>query len=239
MMSEDKTFDVALDRIEEDYKGISDFVEANNKIPYSQFDSELLRRVNLFALPENIDFDALNEALEVIIKSLPAIKRIFANPITHIKTTSEILPVESVRVINNETIVYASSHSELWENITADGLKPRKLLTQDNRDNYATYENLIFAKTVDTVLQFVGKNIAFCLNIFSSPRNTCSCHRVNCVCMVNKIFIKSTFFYLINSQIFCKLIKNSRNHFHMGKFFCAYISKKCLCFVVRCRITLI
>lgn len=161
MMSEDKTFDVALDRIEEDYKGISDFVEANNNIPYSRFDSELLRRVNLFALPENIDFDALNEALEVIIKSLPAIKRIFANPITHIKTTSEILPVESVRVINNETIVHASSHSELWENITADGLKPRKLLTQDNRDNYATYENLIFAKTVDTVLQFVGKNIAF------------------------------------------------------------------------------
>ncbi len=170
-MSKDTTFDGALVRIDEDYRGVSDFVEQNNNITYSRFDSELLRRVNLFALPENFDFDALSEALDVIIKTLPAIKRIFANPITHIKTTSEILPVESVRVINNETIVHASSHSELWENITNDGLKPRKLLTQDNRDNYATYENLIFAKTVDTVLHFVGKNITFLNSVLYTDRD--------------------------------------------------------------------
>ncbi len=170
-MSKDINLDNNLNRIDEDYKGISDFVERSNNITYSKFDSELLHRVNLFALPENFDFDGLNEALDVMIKTLPSMKRIFANPITHIKTTSEILPVESVKVINNDTIVHAASHSELWSNITQDGLKPRKLLTVENRDNYATYENLVFTKTVDNVLRFVSKNIGFLNSILYTDRD--------------------------------------------------------------------
>lgn len=170
-MLSDSVFDVGTGNVEDDYRDISQFVLTNNHITYSRFDIAVLRQVNLFALPECFDFKGLQEMLEFIIRTLPAIKRIFANPITHIKTTSEILPIESVRVINNETVVHASRHSELWENITSDGLKPRKLLTQDNRDNYATYENIMFARAIDMILAFVSSNNRLMNSILYSSRD--------------------------------------------------------------------
>ena len=157
--------------MEEDYARVADFVQRRRKISYGQLDSSILRDVNLFALPENFDFVGLDRAAEVIIASLPAIKRIFAKPITHIKTTSEILPVESVQKINNETVIHAAVHSELWENITVEGLKPRKLLTEDHRDNYAIYENLVFAKAIDMILSFVSKNIHFLNEVLYANRD--------------------------------------------------------------------
>ena len=156
---------------EDDYAQIIQFCQENKGINYLKFDASILHKVNLFALPENFDFDFLNETLDIIISTLPAIKRIFANPITRIKTSSEILPVESVRVINNETVSYAAIHSELWENITKSGLKPRKLLTQDNQDNYAIYENIIFTKAIDMILRLVGKNIRLLNNIMFANRD--------------------------------------------------------------------
>ncbi len=170
-MSKDTLFDGNIGILNSAYSEILQFARTNGNITYQRFDSFLLSKVNLFALPEDFEFDALNTALDVIIDTLPAIKRIFANPITHIKTSSQILPVESVRVINNETIVHAASHSELWESITKDGLKPRKLLTQENQDNFATYENIIFTRAVDMILSFVGKNIALLNNILYANRD--------------------------------------------------------------------
>ncbi len=155
----------------ESYWAINEFVNSDNNITYQQLDSRILKKVNLFALPEKFDFDALDKTLDMIIKALPSIKRIFAQPITRIATSPEILPVESVRVINNETIVHASVHSELWENITEDGLKPRKLLTKDNRDNFCIYENIIFARTIDTLLSFISRNLSFLNSILYANRD--------------------------------------------------------------------
>ncbi len=153
-----------------DYEQIKSFCESYQKITYVQFDRAILKEVNLFSLPETFDFELLSQTLDKIIAALPAIKRIFANPITRITAEPEILPVESVRAINNQTVVHAAVHSELWENITAEGLKPRKLLSFDNRDNYAIYENLVFVRGIDTILAFVRKNIGFINDILYSNR---------------------------------------------------------------------
>lgn len=170
-MPTDTLFEESFGRSADDYAQILRFVQGNNRISYTRFDSLILKKVNLFALPEDFNFEALGRALDEIIRALPAIKRIFAKPITHIKTASEILPVESVRVINNETVAHASRHSELWENITRDGLKPRKLLTQDNRDNYAIYENVVFVRAMDMILSFVSKNIRLLNDILYANRD--------------------------------------------------------------------
>lgn len=143
----------------DDYSSIIEFARTYNRIRYSEFDHCTVRNLNLFTLREHFDFDALEEALDQIIKTLPAIKRIFARPITRLKDTGEILPVESVRVISNRTIVHASGHSELWDDITEDGLKPRKLLTTRHEDNYSIYENIAFTRMVDMILHFIGRNI--------------------------------------------------------------------------------
>ncbi len=154
-----------------DYGQIAEFVRKRPKLTYAGLDSSILKEVNLFSLPEDFDFEGLSEALDKIIAALPAIKRIFADPITRITAVPEILPVESVRAINNQTVVHATAHSELWENITSEGLKPRKLLSFDNRDNYAIYENVVFARGVDMILSFVRKNIGFLNDILYSNRD--------------------------------------------------------------------
>ena len=40
-----------------------------------------------------------------------------------LKDVSEIVPAEMARIINRHTISHASNHSELWDDITEDGIK--------------------------------------------------------------------------------------------------------------------
>ena len=101
----------------------------------------------------------MKDAIDRISAALPAIKRIFAHPIIRLKDSDAILPVESVRVVNSKTVTHTAVHSELWDNITSDGLKPRALLTLQHTDNYAIYENIVFARAIDQTRPFVGKNI--------------------------------------------------------------------------------
>ena len=169
-MDMDLLLNGALDG-EDHYAQFLRFVQDCNHISYSQFDSYILNKVNLFALPDNYNFDVLDQILDKIIATLPAIKRIFAKPITHIKNYAAVLPAEAVRSINNHTISHASIHSELWENITEEGLKPRKLLTQDHQDNYVIYENIIFSGMIEMILTFVGKNIRFLKQVLYANRN--------------------------------------------------------------------
>ncbi len=149
----------SFNRNDDDYAQILKFVNEHNNISYSQLDEYTIRNVNLFAIRENYDFEALEEILDGIIKALPAIKRIFSKPITRLDDISEIMPVESVKVVNNRTIIHASGHSELWDDITEEGLKPKKLLTISHQDSYTIYENIAFAKAVDIIRSVVSKNI--------------------------------------------------------------------------------
>lgn len=158
-MREDKRLYGGFDRLEDDYEPIRSFAQTCNHIRYAEFDAYALRKVSLFALREHFDFDALNETLDKIMQTLPAIKRIFSAPIIRLKDSDAVVPVESVRLINHRTIVHAASRSELWENITEEGLKPRKLLTVSHKDDYAIYENIGFAHAVDMILQLVGRNM--------------------------------------------------------------------------------
>jgi len=147
-------------QILEDYKPVTGFVKKfNNKLDYVQFDYYVVNEINLFSIRENYDFSLLSNTLIKIRDALPAIKRIFSKPLIHLKDQDEIRPVESVYKINNETIVHASVHSELWANITPQGLKPRKLLTLNNQDNYSIYENVAFAYCIRTILSYLHRNL--------------------------------------------------------------------------------
>lgn len=156
---------------EDDYADILKFAENRGGMTYRDFDAQLLKQVNLFALPEYYDFDALLSVLGKMVSALPAIKRIFARPISRLKDNSVILPVESVQVINNRTVIHASAHSELWENVTSEGLKPRKLMTLNHIDTYSIYENIAFVKAVNTMLSFVSKNMKLLRNMLYAHRD--------------------------------------------------------------------
>lgn len=164
-------FEGKFDSLETDYAPLLAYANECNHLRYSEFDRHTVHRVNLFAIRESFDFASLETTLDVILKALPAIKRIFAKPIIRLKDTGAILPVESVRLVNHATVVHASSHSELWDDITETGLKPRKLLTLRQEDHYAIYENILFAQAIDLIMRLVGRNIRLLKDMLYVNRN--------------------------------------------------------------------
>ena len=129
-------------------------------ISYADFDALTQTDLNLFALREDIDLEALEAVLDRIITALPALRHIFSAPIIRLRDSGEILPVEAVRVVNNKTLAHISVHSELWENVRDGQLIPRKLMSIRQEDDYALYENIIFARTVDAILRLTESNLA-------------------------------------------------------------------------------
>ena len=75
-------------KTESEYAPLLHFARDNNNIVYSKLDAYTTSSMNLFALKEDFDFDALNETLDKIIAALPAMKRIFARPITRLEDTT-------------------------------------------------------------------------------------------------------------------------------------------------------
>ena len=119
-----------------------------------QFDYAVVHGLTLFMIEPDFSFDVLEDKINAILAVLPAVKRIFAQPCIHLKEQDVILPTESVRIINNNTVQHISSHSELWTDVKKDEIKPSRLLTRTYEDNYGIYENLVFCQTVDEILAF-------------------------------------------------------------------------------------
>ena len=136
------------------YKDSLRFLKEYNFITYPEFDYYSVHNLNLFSSFEDINLDEIELEIKKIEKVLPSMKRIFAKPIIHLIDEEELVNVESVKKIDSKTINHAAMHSEYWENITENGIKPNKLLTRNYKDNYVIYENLVFVKSVDYALNF-------------------------------------------------------------------------------------
>lgn len=144
--------------------------QKNNKVPYISFDNLLLSNINLFAIPKDEHLVELERSLDKLIQAIPSLKRIFSKPITRLKDVHNILPIESVRVINNQSISHVSRHCELWGDITDGKLKPKKLLTLDRLEDYALYENIAFTKLIKIILSFIRKKMFLLKDIMYSTR---------------------------------------------------------------------
>lgn len=148
-----------LHKLKEYYETIEEFMKANKKLSYVEFDYAVVHDLTLFTIDPDFSFEVLEANINAILKVIPAIKQIFAKPFIHLKDQSVILPTESVRIINNKTIQHISSHSELWSDVKENEVKPIKLLTRTYEDNYGIYENLFFCKVIDDILAFTRNNI--------------------------------------------------------------------------------
>lgn len=143
-----------------DSLGYKDSIRFRNEyfnVTYPEFDYYAVHSLNLFSSFEDINLAEIEKEVGQIERILPSMKRIFSKPIIHLIDVEEIVSVEAVKKISPRTITYASTHSELWDDITEDGIKPLKLLTENNKDNYAIYENLVFVKAVDYALNFARR----------------------------------------------------------------------------------
>lgn len=143
------------------YHSLEKFQLEHKKLSYVQFDYSIVHELTLFTIEPNLSFEDLQMTIDKILKALPAIKRIFAQPTIHLIDSDVILPVDQVRRINNDTLKHIAVHSEFWEDVTEDTIKPRQLLTKTYQDNYAIYENLVFCDLIDIILSFTRTNIRF------------------------------------------------------------------------------
>ncbi|MCI2068914.1 MAG: hypothetical protein LKJ88_04995 [Bacilli bacterium] len=134
---------------------MGEFIAKHPFINYIEFDYYTVHDLTLFTVEPDFDFLALKRTLPKIIKILPSIKRIFSKPIINLKDSDDVLPVETVRVINQETLTHLSNHAQNVANLTSRGVQPRKLLTRIYEDDYGIYENLIFCNFIDEILAYV------------------------------------------------------------------------------------
>lgn len=162
---------VLTQSLEDEYSALLAFAQEHNRLSYAEFDNFTLTDVNLFVTPKDEHFREIEETLNKIIWALPAMKRIFSKPITRLTEVYNVLPVESVRVINNQSMSHVSRHSELWGDISNGELKPKKLMTLDRKEDYAIYENVAFARLVDIILSFVRKNVRLLKDMMYANRD--------------------------------------------------------------------
>ncbi len=157
--------------LEDEYSALLAFAQANNRLSYADFDNLTLTGVNLFVTPRDEHFREIEKTLDKIIQALPALKRIFSKPITRLTEVYNILPVESVRIINNQSMSHVSRHSELWGDISKNEFKPKKLMTLDRQEDYAIYENIAFARLIGMILSFVKRNIRLLKDMMYANRD--------------------------------------------------------------------
>lgn len=161
---------VELNTLAENCSVIAPFLTKYKSLSYMQLDYAIVHEISLFMIEPDFDFDALEGKIDAILNALPAIKRIFAQPSIHLKESDVILPIEAVRIIDNNTIRHVASHSEMWSDVNETEIKPRKLLTRTYEDNYGIYENLVFCKTVDDILAFTRSSTHFLKELIYTNR---------------------------------------------------------------------
>jgi hypothetical protein len=136
------------------------FIAKHDLLSYIEFDYYAVKDLTLFTIEPDLDFPSLQATVGKIYATLPAIKRVFGKPIINLTDTSDVLPVETVRTINQSTLTHLASHTENVANITRRGVKPRKLLTRIYEDDYSIYENVIFCNLVDDTIRYAKHNIS-------------------------------------------------------------------------------
>ena len=152
--------DIVLDNNNDSlYEELSQYMNDHKRITFGEYESAVLKDLCLFNMPNDEYIANVEATLDAIIHALPSFKRIFARPIIRLKDEHHIVPVESVKVIDKRSLTHIASRCELWENITEDGIKPRKLMTLEHIETYSIYENVAFACAVDSVFNYINRTL--------------------------------------------------------------------------------
>ncbi len=138
---------------------IDNFCNNHKTFTYIEFDYYTANELTLFYVDPNFDFDLLKDIIEQIRNVIPSMKRIFSKPIIALEDIPEVLPVEVVQKIDQNTLQYLGSHFHTAENVINGRVKPRKLYTRIYQDQYSIYENIVFVNFVDEVLRYCRRNI--------------------------------------------------------------------------------
>jgi hypothetical protein len=72
----------------------------------------------------------------------------------------EAVPVARAKRVQASAIEYLSQHSELWARRNISGVVPAKVLARVSEDDYAIYENIVFARLLDGCARWLNGRIS-------------------------------------------------------------------------------
>lgn len=72
----------------------------------------------------------------------------------------ETLPVARAKRVQASAVEHLSQHSELWARRSISGVVPSKVLARVSEDDYAIYENVVFARLLDSCSHWLNGRIA-------------------------------------------------------------------------------
>ena len=99
----------------------------------------------------------LEELLKVCEQHYEPFKKVCKDPRSHLKSISEVRPIDTVKRVGYESVAYLASHSEDWQARSFSGLIPSRLFARTEDIEYAIYENRFVYSFLDKLLELLRK----------------------------------------------------------------------------------
>lgn len=115
------------------------------------------RMLKLYAVDQSTEVRDWTDVFDRLKDAFPPCKAICEKPKSHLKSVNEVRPIETVKRIGYESIPYLAAHSEDWLARTAGGLKPARLFSRVEDDEYQIYENRVVKTLIDLIIHFLRK----------------------------------------------------------------------------------
>lgn len=113
--------------------------------------------LKMYAVDQSTEVHDWTDTFDKIQDAFSAFKAISEKPKSHLKAINEVRPIETVKRIGYESIPYLAAHSEDWLARTASGLKPARLFSRAEDDEFQIYENRVTKTLIDLIISFLRK----------------------------------------------------------------------------------
>jgi hypothetical protein len=113
------------------------------------------RMLRMYAVDQSTKIDDITETLDKLKECFPSIRKICNKPKSHLKSINEIRPIDTVKRVGYESIPDLASHSEDWLARTATGLKPARLFSRVEEEDFQIYENRVVKTLIDKVCNYL------------------------------------------------------------------------------------
>ena len=121
----------------------------------NEIDSIIFGNLKLYAVEQSSEVKDWTSLFNILEDAIPTLKRICDKPKSHLKSVNEVRPIETVKRVGYESIPYLASHSEDWLARTVGELKPARLFSRVEEDNYQIYENRAVKTLIEKVIRFL------------------------------------------------------------------------------------
>ncbi len=122
-----------------------------------KFDAIDLKKFSHFLPPEiskNITPNELDNAIEAAFNN-GVLFQINSSPRMSMRYDTELLPTSRVKRYANNYQAHLVAHSECWQQRTVVGIIPKKLMAQVSEDEVAIYENIVYARLIDNIFNYL------------------------------------------------------------------------------------